>query len=104
MIVAACPGVLRHWGAFPGGDVGWAGTGGSAPSTVSATAQFSFCGAGGNRGAAGANSCSCTSSTGSHQGCPSGSAQYVTLLVPQGPSMDSSKKVDLKIIIIGALG
>lgn len=50
MIVAACPGVLRHWGAFPGGDVGWAGTGGSAPSTVSATAQFSFCGAGGNRG------------------------------------------------------
>lgn len=49
MIVAACPGVLRHWGAFPGGDVGWAGTGGSAPSTASATAQFSFCGAGGSR-------------------------------------------------------
>ncbi|NXC41357.1 RAB7B protein, partial [Penelope pileata] len=31
-------------------------------------------------------------------------AQLVALVVLQGPSMDASKKVDLKIIIIGALG
>lgn len=85
--------------------MGWAGTGGSAPSTAPGTAQFTFCGAEGvGGGAAGAGSCSCTSSTGSHQGCSFASTQCVTLLIPQGPSMDASKKVDLKIIIIGALG
>jgi len=104
MIVAACPGVLRHWGAFPGGDVAGLAQGVLLPALSLPQLSYHSVVLWGASGAAGANSCSCTSSTGSHQGCPFGSAQYVTLLVPQGPSMDSSKKVDLKIIIIGALG
>lgn len=108
---AACPGVLQLPGSWSlAGDVGQAGTGGQICAQHRRGHEHSpLTWFGSHREVLGGcrDQGLLPNLAGAHQApipaAPRG-CSTVTPLVPQGPTMDASKKVDLKIIIIGALG
>ncbi|XP_056367131.1 ras-related protein Rab-7b isoform X1 [Oenanthe melanoleuca] len=87
--VRACSGC---WGARRGRDLGWIfGMGGISVPTVPGTRVLAWC-------------CHGEDTVGGRQQGQERGLSQSHPHIPQGPSMDPSKKVDLKIIIIGALG